>query len=48
MFEALGYHVTGLLRVEFAGLTLEGLRPGQWRFLKKSEVKNLEKLTASD
>ncbi|HYA48824.1 MAG TPA: pseudouridine synthase [Burkholderiales bacterium] len=45
MFEALGYRVTALLRVEFAGLTLAGLRPGQWRYLKKAEVENLIKLT---
>jgi pseudouridine synthase len=43
MFEALGYPVTALLRVEFAGLTLNGLRPGQWRYLKKSEVERLRK-----
>jgi pseudouridine synthase len=47
MFEALGYEVTGLLRVRFAGLTLEGLRPGQWRYLKKAEVDNLRKLTGA-
>jgi pseudouridine synthase len=45
MFEALGYEVSGLLRVQFAGLTLEGLRPGQWRFLKKAEVDNLKRRT---
>ena len=44
MFEAVGYSVTALLRVEFAGLTLEGLRPGQWRYLKKAEVESLKKL----
>ncbi len=43
MFEALGYPVTALLRVEFAGLTLEGLRPGQWRYLKKAEVERLNR-----
>jgi 23S rRNA pseudouridine2605 synthase len=45
MFEAMGYPVTSLVRVEFAGLTLEGLRPGQWRYLKKAEVERLKKLT---
>jgi pseudouridine synthase len=43
MFEALGYPVKGLLRVQFAGLTLDGLRPGQWRYLKKTEVASLRK-----
>ena len=44
MFEAVGYPVKALVRVEFAGLTLEGLRPGQWRYLKKAEIENLKKL----
>jgi pseudouridine synthase len=45
MFENLGYPVTRLLRVEFAGLTLEGLRPGQWRYLKRTEIEKLKMLT---
>jgi pseudouridine synthase len=48
MFEALGYPVAGLLRVQFAGLTLEGLRPGQWRYLKSREVENLRKVAGPD
>ena len=43
MFDALGYPVASLLRVEFAGLTLEGLRPGQWRYLKRAEVERLRR-----
>jgi 23S rRNA pseudouridine2605 synthase len=46
MFEALGYPVAGLLRVNFAGLTLEGLKPGQWRCLKRQEIERLRKLVA--
>lgn len=46
MFEALGYPVTGLLRSRFAGLTLEGLKPGRWRHLKRQEVERLKKLVA--
>jgi pseudouridine synthase len=45
MFEALGYPVTRLLRIDFAGLTLEGLRPGQWRYLKRAEIEKLKMLT---
>lgn len=45
MFEALGHRVSKLRRVAFAGLTLEGLKPGQWRFLKKKELGHLMKLT---
>lgn len=46
MFEALGYPVSGLLRVRFAGLTLEGLKPGEWRYLKRQEIERLKKLAA--
>jgi len=45
MFESLGYPVAALLRVRFAGLTLDGLRPGEWRYLKKAEVESLKKMT---
>ncbi|MDR0988174.1 MAG: RNA-binding S4 domain-containing protein [Prevotellaceae bacterium] len=38
IFEALGYKVTKLDRVLFAGLTKKGLRRGEWRFLNEQEV----------
>ena len=38
MFESLGYHVTKLDRVMFAGLTKKGLRRGEWRYLTQQEV----------
>lgn len=41
MFEALGYHVTKLDRVMFAGLTKKGLRRGEWRYLTQEEVNML-------
>jgi 23S rRNA pseudouridine2605 synthase len=41
MFEALGYKVTKLDRVYFAGLTKKGLRRGHWRFLEEAEVNML-------
>jgi len=44
MFEALGHPVLHLLRVEFAGLTLAGLKPGKWRRLEAAEVDRLKKL----
>jgi pseudouridine synthase len=44
LFEAVGYPVAGLVRIDFAGLTLEGLKPGQWRYLKTAEVLRLKKL----
>ncbi len=43
MFEAIGYHVLLLRRIKFAGLTLDGLNPGDWRYLTKTEVQNLYK-----
>jgi 23S rRNA pseudouridine2605 synthase len=38
MLEAVGHPVTQLHRSRYAGLTLEGLEPGQWRELEPSEV----------
>jgi pseudouridine synthase len=38
MLEAVGHPVTDLRRSAYAGLTLEGLEPGQWRELEPSEV----------
>jgi len=48
MFEAVGYPVDSLVRVDFAGLTLEGLKPGQWRYLRTAEVKRLKTLAGLD
>jgi pseudouridine synthase len=45
MFEALGFPVAHLLRTEFAGLTLAGLKPGRWRMLTAREIANLKKST---
>ncbi|MEO8178843.1 MAG: pseudouridine synthase [Deltaproteobacteria bacterium] len=39
--EYAGYRVMRLTRTRFAGLTTEGLRPGQWRELSKSEVRSV-------
>ena len=38
IFESLGYRVTKLDRVQFAGLTKTNLRRGDWRFLTEKEV----------
>lgn len=38
IFESLGYHVTKLDRVQFAGLTKKNVRRGDWRFLTEKEV----------
>ncbi|CUH96231.1 Ribosomal large subunit pseudouridine synthase B [Propionispora sp. 2/2-37] len=42
MFEAIGFPVKNLKRVQFASLTLDGLRRGQYRFLTEEEVKELK------
>ncbi len=41
IFESLGYHVTKLDRVFFAGLTKKNVRRGDWRFLTEKEVNML-------
>ena len=41
IFESLGYKVTKLDRVSFAGLTKKGVRRGDWRFLTEAEVNML-------
>ena len=41
IFESLGYRVTRLDRVFFAGLTKKNLRRGQWRYLTEKEVNML-------
>ncbi len=42
MFEALGYKVTKLDRVVFAGLTKKNVPRGKWRFLTEKEVNFLK------
>ena len=41
MLDAVGLSVQRLHRSTYAGLTLEGLEPGQWRELEPSEVERL-------
>jgi len=47
IFEHLGYNVTKLDRVWFAGLTKKNLKRGQWRFLSKNEVDILNRTRSS-
>ena len=44
MFAAIGHDVKGLKRIEFAGLTLSGLRRGQYRELTAREIEMLQSL----
>ena len=41
MFESIGYKVSKLKREKFAGLTLDGLKSGEYRHLNIKEVKTL-------
>jgi 23S rRNA pseudouridine2605 synthase len=43
MMDALGHNVVHLERVNYAGLTAEGVRRGKWRRLKKHEVRALRR-----
>jgi len=44
MCAAVGHPVQELRRVEYAGLVLKGLKPGQWRHLGPPEVRRLKAL----
>lgn len=46
LFDAVGFPVAHLKRADFAGLTLAGLKAGEWRYLNKKEVEDLRKLVA--
>ncbi|HEY8431707.1 MAG TPA: pseudouridine synthase [Sandaracinaceae bacterium] len=43
MAQAIGHPVQRLVRVSFAGLTAEGLRPGEFRPLTRAELERLKK-----
>jgi 23S rRNA pseudouridine2605 synthase len=45
LFESLGYEVTKLDRVYFAGLTKKDIPRGKWRFLDEEEVRLLRHFT---
>lgn len=42
MFEEFGYIVEEINRISFSGLTLESLRPGEWRYLTIEELARLK------
>jgi len=44
MLEILGYKVIRLKRVEYARIGLEGLKPGEWRYLTEEELDTSRKL----
>lgn len=42
MTAAVGFPTLRLFRVAIGNITVEGLQPGEWRFLDKSEVQSLK------
>ena len=44
MFQKLGYKVRKLHRVSFGGITVSGMRRGEWRYLTEKEIRKLKKL----
>ena len=48
MVEYFGTEVTKLKRVEYAGLTLQDVKMGRWRYLRKKEINGLRKLVKLD
>ena len=48
MVEYFGTEVTKLKRIDYAGLTLDDVRMGRWRYLKEGEINALRKLVKLD
>ena len=48
MCAVVSLRVERLLRIEFAGLTVNGLKAGQWRYLDLNEIQQLQKLIAKE
>ncbi len=42
MFEAIGYDLFSLKRINYAGIKIGTLKKGEWRYLKPSEIKSLK------
>jgi 23S rRNA pseudouridine2605 synthase len=41
MFEKLGYEVENLVRIKIGNFEDKNLKPGEWRFLKPDELKQI-------
>lgn len=48
MVEYFDTEVTKLKRIEYAGLTLKGVKMGRWRYLRKNEINGLRKMVKLD
>lgn len=47
MCEALGYHVLKLKRIRIMNVSLEGLNPGKWRYLRDLEIADINLLVST-
>jgi len=43
MFLAIGHPVLKLKRISYGGITIKGLKPGEWRYLTENEIEILNK-----
>lgn len=48
MFESFGYEIERLHRSEYAGLNVQGLQRGMWRYLTEREVKHLKNVVSPE
>ncbi len=48
MLQSLGYDVVSLVRIQFATLTLAGLKPGEWRYLTDREIVDLKAVVSGE
>ncbi|MDX1670754.1 MAG: pseudouridine synthase [Balneolaceae bacterium] len=48
MVEYFGTEASKLKRIEYAGLTLKGVKMGRWRYLRRNEINALRKLVKLD
>jgi pseudouridine synthase len=46
--KAIDHPVMKLVRVNFGGITCDGLKPGQWRYLRANEIETLRKMVKMD
>ena len=48
MLETVGLFVRKLKRMEYAGMTIKGLKPGDWRYLTNEEIRLLKNKTINN
>ncbi len=47
MCDYLGYKVTKLKRIRIMNITLDGIVPGKWRYLRTEEIDTINELVAT-